>query len=112
MLFKEIAYKPQNQGWSGSVTLKVPTYKDRLKMAQQLGISKDLMNDPDKQMALADTLFSKVEEHVSKVDLKWGDEEFKSLEELGYFEEGTEVVNELAACLCQGISLGKRSPLP
>lgn len=103
---KIVDYKPKNEGFSGELKIKIPTYKERLKMAKTLSLQKISEKESD-QFGILDGLIDAVKEHIAVIDLKFGEETFKSPDELDYFAEGTELLTEIGQILINGISLGK-----
>lgn len=103
---KIVDYKPKNEGFSGELKIKIPTYKERLKMAKTLSLQKLADKDSD-QFGILEGLIDAVKDHIAVIDLKFGEEVFKSPDELDYFEEGTQLLTEIGHMLINGISLGK-----
>jgi hypothetical protein len=101
---KEIKYIPTVEGFSGYIILNLPGHEERTRKALMLG------NDQDKVKSTM-TFFANVKEHTKEVNLTFGEGEdavsFSSIDELGYYEEGFEVINELGLVLTKGPKLGK-----
>jgi len=87
--------------FKGSVEIQVPTYKERLEILKGLDIKKDEID-----ISQGHKMIALVEKHVSKVDLKAGKESYKSVEDLGYCREGTELINHIGSIVVSGIPLG------
>jgi hypothetical protein len=100
---KTMAHEVKAEGWSGTVTLKVPNYKERLLIIKEMGIAKP---DAD-QVDSAIKMIEKVKEHVVELKLSYFDQEFSSLEDLEYIKAGQDVFNEIGQVLMHGIDLGK-----
>jgi len=107
MLTKTFEYAPQSEGWSGKVMLKIPSWKDRAKLAQELGLVKAAEAPMAEKVAIMASAAEKLTEHIESIDVKFGEHEFKTLEDLGYTKEGSALIMELGMMVIQGISLGK-----
>ena len=107
---KEIEYKVKSEGFSGSIILNLPSYKEKLAILKELKIKvgADGASAAEQDgMELVEKLYAKLESMVKSVDLKYDEVEFKSLDDLGYYAEGQLVVSELQNLLTSGVSLGK-----
>lgn len=106
---REFDFTPKSEVFKGTIKVRVPSYKERVGLMKELNIkfnsngSLDLSEGVDLFGLLAD----KIEQFVVAVDLKCGKHNFSSIEDLSYYAEGSEVVNELIAVLMNGMSLGK-----
>jgi len=89
--------------FTGYVELQIPTYKERLTLVKEVGMfdEKQAMNNLDK-------MFEIVESRVKEVKMKYGNEEFNSLDELSYYSEGSLIINECGKIILQGIPLGEK----
>lgn len=107
---KQIDYVPKAKGFSGTITLNVPSYKERMSLLKGIGmkLGPEGVTASDDQLEMAEKMLEKFSTLVLKVDLKYGDQEFSDLEELSYYKEGQEVINELQNVLTTGLSLGKK----
>lgn len=103
---KLVDYKPSNPGFSGTLKIKIPTYKERLKMAKTLSLDK-LQDKDAAQLDILDGLIDAVKSHIATIDLKFAGEVFKTVDDLDYFKEGTDLLTEISQVLINGISLGK-----
>lgn len=103
---KIFEYKPKAKGWKGSAKIKVPSYKDRIKMAQEMGIGTIANADAGVQLDFMLSAVDRFSDHVSEINLQFGKEKFSSLEDLGYTKEGSELIMEMGLVLIQGIGLG------
>lgn len=103
---KIVDYRPKNEGFSGTLKIKIPTYKERLKMAKTLSLQKLSDKEAD-QFGILEGLIDAVKDHIAEIDLKFADESFKSADDLDYFEEGTQLLTEIGHMLINGITLGK-----
>lgn len=106
---KEFTYKPNSEGFEGEIKLKVPSFKERLEITQQLGFKLDANGEVDaaSSMNMMGQLLEKMETLVTSVSLKYGDVEFNSLDDLSYYKEGQAIINEVIAVLMNGMTLGK-----
>lgn len=106
---KEFKYQPTTEGFTGVVTLKMLTFKERISAAQELGIgvTKDGSVDVQDGLGVALKMLDKLKEQVVTVDVKYGENAFKSLDDLEYFSEGNELIQELGKVMMNGMSLGK-----
>lgn len=113
---KVFKHKPSNPGFQGYVEVKIPSYRERITMAQEMGLSSMKDANVEAQLQGVLGLLDKISEHVVSVDLKWNEdgheEVFTSLADLEYFAEGVALTNEIGALLVQGISLGKKLEVP
>lgn len=107
---KVFKYKVKSEGWSGEVELKVPSYKERMKMLQSMGLKNLQTEDVGTQIEFLGNLIEKLDEAVVSIDVKYGDNSFKSMEELEYIQEAQQLRSEIGSVLINGISLGKPSP--
>jgi len=109
---KLLKYVPKDPKWEGFVELKVPNYKERLRMAQDLNLSSiadaPMVDQIDKLSGLHDAVLA----HVNAVDLKFEGIVFNSVDDLEYYKEGYELINEIGGVLMSGITLGKPLPKP
>lgn len=92
------------------ITLKVPQYRERLKLLKECNFqvsNEGELNAGQGQFDSLEKLVEITEKHIEKVDLKFEDQEIKSIEELGYYTEGTELLNEVGGLILNGFTLGK-----
>lgn len=111
---RTVEFSPKSSGWSGHVVLAVPSYKERIKIAQELGLAKLMEQNEEAKVESITMLIEKVPSFVKEVHLELDGEKYCSLEETDYeyTKEGYELVQEIGLYLMQGISLGKRSSQP
>ncbi len=98
--------------WSGSVTLKLPNYRDRLRLVKDLNFKVNEKGEVEYGASMFEAqekIIGVVETHVENVDLTRVEDgmEFKNIDDLGYDVDGTELINELAFSLINGVRLGK-----
>lgn len=100
----EIKFKPKVEGVSGEITIDMPIYVERLKTIQKI-------NNSDDKIQLAIDLVEEVSKLVKKVDItihgEDGDLKVNSMDALGCYDKGVEVINSLGQCYSEGIPLGK-----
>lgn len=104
---KEIEYKPTVPGFEGYIKLKLMNYKERMALMSQMGIKVGVNGIESDTLDLLEKLSAKASEFVTEVKLKYGDAEFTTLEDLSYYAEGNEVLQELMRLMMTGMSLGK-----
>lgn len=106
---KEFDYVPRSEKFVGVVKLKVPNYYERVKLVQtmQVGIKGGELTSED-QLGSVLKMLDIAKTHVVSIDLACEGMKLNSLEELSYFAEGTEMINELAGVVLSGIPLGKK----
>lgn len=106
---KQLEFIPKTEGFTGSIVIDVPSYKEKLAILKEVGIkvSKDGVDNGSDPMELVEKLYAKMEGLVKSVDLKYGEVEFKCLDDLGYYAESQAVIQELQAVLTGGMALGK-----
>lgn len=88
---------------TGKVTLKVLPYVERTASAVKM---KQLALKKDDDMVLVRFQLKLVEEQWGSCDLWINGEKCESLEELGYYKQGVELIKRLANELVGGIDLG------
>jgi len=99
---KTLAYTPKKEtGFTGTVMLEMMNYQERLKKMQEMNL-----DDEKDAIKSAEAITALVSQSVKRIDVKHGDTKFTDLEELGYFDEGTKLINELSVVLIKGIPLG------
>lgn len=106
---KQLEFIPKTEGFSGSIVLEIPSYKEKLAILKEVGVKvgKDGVDSGSDPMELVGKLYAEMEKRVKSVNLKYGEVEFKSLDDLGYYAESQAVIQELQAILTGGMSLGK-----
>lgn len=108
---KQFIYKVKEKGFSGEIVLDVPSYKEKLAIIKSLNmkVSKDGIEEASVDpMEMAEKLFETMEKYVKKVDLEYAGEKFSSVDELGYYEVGQKVIQEIQHVLTNGMALGKK----
>ena len=110
MIYKWEAEKemPETK-WSGCLTIKMPTYLERAELLKSFKVKMgadgtvEMGTDPTDAMKAQGELFAK---HVTEGNLAFDGQEIKK-EDLGYYEEGTEVIGAVCNRIMQGVSLSK-----
>lgn len=106
---KLFEYVPK-KNFTGVIVLKVPQYKERIKLLKEcnfkLGAEGEVTNN-NEQFDSIEKLAEITEKHIERVDLKMNDQEIKSIEDLGYYAEGVELINEVGGLVLNGFTLGK-----
>lgn len=111
---KVFKYEPQlkradgSKVFEGTVSLRIPNLKERIQMAKSMNLKMNAEGELDLAdgMDLIETLLDKVKESIVEVDLKMGDIEFKSPDDIDYYAEGMELIKEIGEVLSKGLSLG------
>jgi len=113
---KVIDFIPKQVGgekyFEGVIKIKLPSYKERLELIKSLKLGVDSSGDVNSHSERFDSaieLLTIVESHVISVDLvQLSDESvINSLDDLGYSQEGSQVINDLGNMLVGGVKLGK-----
>lgn len=103
---KEFDYVPKK--FAGKVRLKIPSYRDRMKLAQEMSVPKSEGGiDISAGAKAAEKLLDKLSELIVSIDVEYKGEKFTSLEDLEYYEEGNELIGELGHVVLNGLSLGE-----
>ena len=112
---KEFKYevKPnESHNFKGYITVKVPRYKERMALLRETNIKitdKGEVEAGAEKFDLAIKLAEIAEDHIAKVSVKRGEEEFNTYEDLEYLEEGTALISEVGSMVISGIKMGKPS---
>ena len=108
---KEFRFVPKKEsGFEGHVMLKVPKYKQRIRILRECNFNIDAAGEMGKGAAQFDSIekiIEVTESHVLSVELKYGETVIGEIEELGYYQEGVELLNEIGNLILSGFSLGK-----
>lgn len=98
--------------FQGFIEIDVKPKVERLKMAKQTETKIDENGEVSLDVSIIDQVESAakiIASCVTKVELKAGDIEIKTIDDLEMFQEGVFVVNEIFAICLGGIKLGKPS---
>ncbi|RLC38721.1 hypothetical protein DRH27_01580 [Candidatus Falkowbacteria bacterium] len=87
--------------FKGYVELQIPTYKERMTITKEI-----MVDGKSSEVEQGIKLIDLVEKHVKTVNLKCGELEIKTVDDLGYSKEGTELINNMSTIIIQGIPLG------
>jgi hypothetical protein len=92
-----------NNPFVGIIELEIPFYEDRVKLMKTMNLTK--MDDLDSGIALLEL----VKKNVKSVDVthKDADAKFASIEELGFYLEGSKLINQVGKAILSGPKLGK-----
>lgn len=114
---KEYIWKPKpredgDHPFEGHVLIQVPKYRERLCIIKELNfqVSEDGQAKVNpSQLDSAGKLIEVAEKHVKEIDLVRKDDqmEFKTFEDLEYDKDGSEVINEIANSILEGVRLEK-----
>lgn len=113
---KEFKYVPKaDSGFKGSVVVSVPKYKKRMSLLRECNFKMSKGGELEtglEQFDSLDKLISITEDHVVSVSLTYDNVDetslIESIEDLGYYQEGVELINELGNLILSGFSLGKK----
>ena len=90
--------------FEGYVEIEMPTYEDRINLGKSLktGDSDNLDN--------AEKILNIISKRVKsvKLSIKGTEDSIDCLEELGYYKEGSDFINEIGRTLMRGKQLGNR----
>lgn len=108
---KVVEHKVSNEHFEGSVSISVPSYSERLRLMKSLNFK---VAEDGKVEANEDTLekiacsVDKLSEHVKSVSIKVksSGESINSLDDLGVYQEGAQVLSDLTVYLTRGLTLG------
>ena len=108
---KEFSYKPKKEsGFVGEIKLRIPKYKERIKLLKECNFAIDSEGEMSKGAAQFDSvekIIEMTEQHVVSVSLKFGEHEILEYDELGYYQEGVELLNDVGNLILSGFKLGK-----
>lgn len=119
---KEFTWSPQDKEddngkkvvavFKGSVKLKIPKYRERLKLIKDMQFKVSPSGEVEQGSSAMDNAIQMVElvdKHVTSLKLSKKDckHEFSTVADLEYDKEGSELINEMANVILGGISLGK-----
>ena len=103
---KLIKHDIEAKAFKGTVEIAVPSFPERMVHQKQiLAYSKD---EEGGGVALMGYLYEVVKSGVKSWDIETiHGEKIRSFEDLEYFSEITDLINEIGTLICQGIRLGK-----
>lgn len=104
---KEIKHEIKRDGLSGHVVIKIPTFKERLTIFKNAGVT-GMANLEEAGLDLFMKSYDEIEKLVVSLDIKCGDHTFTSLEEFSYYAEFQELLAELTTLFFGGIGLGEK----
>ena len=101
---KTIEWKvPEGLGLQGTVTIEVPNYRERLDLVRGIG---DLDGEG---VEVAGKMYGLVERHVKSMSVHGPDGSMTTVDDLGYYAEGVELINAIGGVILRGVELGKLS---
>lgn len=99
-LGKTFKVQVEGEDWQGEVTIKLLPYQMRLDLAKEIDGD---MGDMEKASVLAAML----KENIEGIDIKHSSGiEFKDIEDIEYYEEGTELMGKFMPMLVKGVPMG------
>lgn len=117
---KEFKYEPQplktDKGtevpnpFKGHILIQVPKYKERMKLIKELNMNLDAKGEialSSDNFETASKMYDIADKYVKSLSVKRGKEEFNSIEELEYDQEGSNLILEAANVVLSGIRMGK-----
>ena len=105
---RTIEFTPSKEGWTGTVSLEMPSYLERIKLLKELNLkgSGKEVEISDETWDMAAKMVEISQKYTNGVELSFNGKEFRSLEDLEYYKEGVEVINEIAQTVINGVRLG------
>lgn len=107
MIFKKEYIK---NGYSVVVELELLKYKDRLRLIKEMNFQVkpdgSIDGNPIDQM---ERLTESVRKQIKSIKIKTSEKEYTSLDELEYFVEYSEIINELIGIVMNGVKMGEVS---
>ncbi len=114
---KQFSYKPQLQKddkpvFSGEVVIQLPRYAERMMLLKSINFKASGDGKVDFAGDQIDSLVRMIgiaEKHVLSVNVTRVEDgyEFKSIEDLEYDKDGSELINEIANVVISGVKMGK-----
>ena len=100
-----------DNGWSGSVTVRVPKVSDRLKMMNDMNLKLNDQGEIDSAnldvLSVIGKMLPLVKGYVEAVELKYNEIDVTDPEDLEYYNEAIPVLSQIGLFLMQGASLSK-----
>lgn len=109
---REFTIETKTTGFSGTLTLKVPTIAERFAIIKDMGI----IIDPEKgvnveamksDLGMLAKIITVISTLVVSVNLKYGEKEITDKDDLQYYMEAMPVYFEVLTFAVQGLTLGK-----
>jgi hypothetical protein len=102
--------KVDNESLVGFVTLKMPTYEEKLLISKTMSVNESESSQSDKIDSLI-TLSNELKKRLQEVSLTSKDETLEvvivNFDELSTIAEGVELINELIRIMLNGVPMGK-----
>ena len=103
--------KFEKMGFDGFIEVDLFPLKQRLEMLKKISIEmKDGVANQSDALTSTIELTNIAKERIKKVDLKMNGLEFTSIDDLEFYKEGVDILNEISGVLINGISLGESLP--
>jgi len=96
--------EPYDSPFEGSIKIEMPSYEERIKMARAMKV------DKENPLDMGEEFIKLINKRVMDVSLsvKGSEDNIDCLEDLGYFKEGTDLINEVGRTIMRGVQLGNR----
>lgn len=111
---REFTFVPTTAGFTGTMTINVPTYSEKLGLMKELGLNftkEGEINLAEVEergyLSMMEIALSKVNGYIKDAKLKFGDKEINK-DDLEYYEECMPLIMEVFMFLVKGLSLGKK----
>jgi predicted hydrolase (HD superfamily) len=91
------------EGATGEIIMQVYNYIERVQKMKEAG----MVADPDKGMEAMACALAMAKKQCISVDVTIYDKNFKDIEELSFYKEGSEIVNYVVGIISNGIPIKK-----
>lgn len=98
---KEYKLEPKTKGVSGHVLLSLPSYLERLKMLKEAGVNQGEVSASEMDTVIV--LMEKIPQFVKEIKVTIDGDKIESFDDLGMYQLGTQVINEIMGVLAGGI---------
>lgn len=99
--------KIENEKFSAEITVRIPKYMERIKLIKEVNFA--ISSDGKLEQNSLDSIEKMAEialKYIEKISIKVGQNEFSNLSDLEYYQEYSEIVNEVIVIVLNGIPLG------
>lgn len=106
---KVFDYQLKNKDFKGVLKVELPSYQERINLLKEMNIKNDIKEGNTTELLdRAGEVEKLVSKHVKEIKLTFTPTKYKidSIEDLGYFKEGCELINELSESILSGVQLG------
>lgn len=86
---------PEDSLFTGTATVEMLHYKQRMQYGKEFGDSKDASN-----------LFDVCKRHIQSMDFECKGEKYSDIEDLAYSKQGSDIITSIGLELIQGHDLG------